>query len=131
MNYNQNGGPPQFPRLVSPNRHVGNAPNLPPWVLGGGPVQGLAQGGGQAHQPGLLQQLPRDNGRNADGGVGRLHTNSNPDANTKESKYEVFENLSEEFRNLAVYSPTQNETTFQKMRWAYSGQEPFKDYVHE
>ena len=106
-------------------------PIYPPRVLGGGPVQGLAQGGGQAHQPGLLQQLPRDNGRNADGGVGRLHTNSNPEANTKESKYQVFDNLSEEFKNLAVYSPTQNETTFQKMRWAYSGQEPFKDYVHE
>ena len=69
VNYNLNGGPPQLPRLVSPNRRLGNLPNLPPRVLGGGPVQGLAQGGGQAHQPGLLQQLqgPRDNVRNADG----------------------------------------------------------------
>ena len=119
--------------MISPNnRCVGNPPNLPPRVQGGGPVQGLAQGGGQAHQPGLLQQLhgARDNVRNADGGVGRLHVNSNPYANTKESKYEVFEDLSTEFRNLAVYSPTQNETTFQKMRWANTGQEPFEDYVH-
>ena len=109
MNYNPNGGSPQLPRLVSPNnRRIGNPPNLPPRVQGGGPVQGLAQGGGQAHQPGLLQELPRDNGRNADGEVGRLHTNSNPEANTKESKYEVSDNLSEEFRNLAVYSPTHN-----------------------
>ena len=51
-------------------------------------------------------------------------------SNELDSKYEVFDNLSEEFRNLAVYSPTHNETTFQKMRWAYSGQEPFEDYVH-
>ena len=51
VNYNQNGGPPQLPRLISPNRPVGNAPNLPPWVLGGGPAQRLAQGGGQALQP--------------------------------------------------------------------------------
>ena len=36
VNYNPNGGPPQLPRLVSPNRRVGNAPNLPPWVMGGG-----------------------------------------------------------------------------------------------
>ena len=126
VNYNQNGGPPQLPRLISPNRRVGNAPNLPPRVLGGGPAQGLAQGGGQALQPGLLQQLPRDNGRIADGGVGRLHANSNPDANTKESKYEIFTDLSEDLKNLAVYSPSQNETTFQKMRWAYTGQEPFE-----
>ena len=130
VNYNQNGGPPQLPRLISPNRRVGNAPNLPPRVLGGGPAQGLAQGGGQALQPGLLQQLPRDNGRIADGGVGRLHANSNPDANTKESKFEIFTDLSEDLKNLAVYSPSQNETTFQKMRWAYTGQEPFEDYVH-
>ena len=105
VNYNPNGGPPQLPRLVSPNnRRIGNPPNLPPRVQGGGPVQGLAQGGGQAHQPGLLQQLhnSRDNGRNADGGVDRLHTNSNPDANTKESKYEVFENLSEEYIEWAL-----------------------------
>ena len=121
VNYNPNGGPPQLPRLVSPNnRRIGNPPNLPPWVQGGGPAQGLAQGGGQAHQPGLLQQLhnPRDNGRTADGGVGHLHVNSNPDANMKESKYKVFDDLSAEFINLAVYSPSQNETTFQKMRWA-------------
>ena len=98
VNYNPNGGPPQreLPRLISPpNRRLGNLPNIPPWVQGGGPVQGLAQEGGQAHQPRLLQQLhgPRDNARNADGGVGCLHvnSNSNPDANTKESKYEVFE----------------------------------------
>ena len=38
--------------------------------------------------------------------------------------------LSDEFKNLAVYSPTKNETTFQKMRWAYTGLEPFEDYVH-
>ena len=84
VNYNQNGGPPQLPRLVSPNRRVGNAPNLPPRVLRGGPVQGQAQGGGQAHQPGLLQQLPglRENVRNAEGGVDRLHVNCDPDANT-------------------------------------------------
>ena len=30
VNYNPNGGPPQLPRLVSPNKCVGNAPNLPP-----------------------------------------------------------------------------------------------------
>ena len=63
-------------------------------------------------------------------GVDRLHINSNPDANTKESKYGVFDDLSAEFIDLAVYNPTQTETVFQKMRWVYSGQEPFEDYVH-
>ena len=91
-NYNPVGGPPQgrdLPRLISPNnRLAGNPPVLPPWVNGGGPAQGQAPEGGQAHQPGLLQQLPgpRESIRNlADGGVDRLHVNSNPDANTKES----------------------------------------------
>ena len=130
VHYNQNGGPPSLQRLISPNRRLGNAPMLPPRVMGGGPVQGLAQGGGQALQPGLLQQLPMDNGRNVDGGVGRLHANSYPDANTKEGKYEIFTDLSEDLKNLAQYNPSQNETTFQKLRWAYSGQEPFEDYVH-
>ena len=113
--YNLNGGPPlrDSPRLISPNsRRLGNPP-LPPRVLGGGPVQGPAHGEGQAHQPGLVQQL---NGRDADGGVARPHVNSNPDANTKESKYEVFDDLSADIKDLAVYNPTQNETTFQKMR---------------
>ena len=75
-NYNPTGGPPQgrdLPRLISPiNRRAGNPPVLPPRVNGGGPAQGQAQGGGQAHQPGLLQQLPgsRENVRNlVDGGV--------------------------------------------------------------
>ena len=93
-NYNPSGGPPSgrdLPRLISPNnRRAGNPPVIPLRVNGGGPAQGQAQGGGQAHQPGLLQQLPgsRENIRNlADGGVDRLHVNSNPDANTKESKY--------------------------------------------
>ena len=136
VNYNPNGGPPQreLPRLISPNyRRTGNPPSLPPRVNGGGPAQGQAQVGGQAHQPGLLQQLPgsRENVLNlADGGVDRLYINSNPDANTKESKYGVFDDLSAEFIDLAVYNPTQTETVFQKMRWVYSGQEPFEDYVH-
>ena len=51
-NYNSSGGPPQgrdLPRLNSPpNRRLGNPPVLPP----------RAAGGGQAHQPGLLQQQP-------------------------------------------------------------------------
>ena len=92
-NYNPTGGPPQgrdLPRLISPiNRRANNPPTLPPRVNGGGPVQGQAQGGGQAHQSGLLQQLPgpRENVRNlADGGVDCLYINSNPDANTEESK---------------------------------------------
>ena len=130
VHYNQNGGPPPLQRLISPNRRLGNAPMLPPRVMGVGPVQGLAQGGGQALQPGLLQQLPMDNGRNVDGGVGRLHANSCPDTNTKEGKYEIFTDLSEDLKVLAQYNPSQNETTFQKMRWAYSGQEPFEDYAH-
>ena len=92
-NYNPAGGPPlgrDLPRLLSPpNRRPGNPPVLPPRVNGGGPAQGQAQGGGQAHQPGLLQQQPgpRERIRSlADGGVDRIHINSNPDANTKESK---------------------------------------------
>ena len=48
----------------------------------------------------------------------------------KESKYGVFDDLSAEFIDLAVYNPTQTETVFQKMRWVYTGQEPFEDYVH-
>ena len=51
VNYNPNGGPPLLPRLISPNGRVGNAPDVPLRVLGGGPVQALAQRGGQAHQP--------------------------------------------------------------------------------
>ena len=52
VNYYPNGGPP-LPRLISPgNRRIGNPPSLPPWVNGGGPVQGQALGGGQAHQSG-------------------------------------------------------------------------------
>ena len=43
VNYNPNGGPPLLPRLISPNRRVGNAPDVPPRVLGGSPVQALAQ----------------------------------------------------------------------------------------
>ena len=92
-NYNPVGCPlpgRDLPRLVSPtNRRPGNPHVLPPRVNGGGPTQGQAQGGGQAHQPGLLQQLPepRDRIRSlADGGVHRLHVNPNPNANTKESK---------------------------------------------
>ena len=118
VHYNTNGGPPPIQRLISPNRRLGNAPMLPPRVMGGGPVQGPAQGGGQALQPGLLQQLNMDNGRNVDGGVGRLHANSYPDTNTKEGKYEIFTDLSEDLKVLAQYNPSQNETTFQKMRWA-------------
>ena len=61
-NYNPSGGPPQgrdLPRLNSPpNRRLGNPPVLPPRAAGEGPTQGQAQGGGQAHQPGLLQQQP-------------------------------------------------------------------------
>ena len=136
-NYNPAGGPPQgrdLPRLISPyKRRAGNPPVLPPGVNVGGPAQRHAQEGGQAHQPGLLQQLPgsRENVRNlVDGGVDRLHVNSNPDANTKESKYGVFDALEPEFIDLAVYNPTQTETVFQKMRWVYTGQEPSKDYVH-
>ena len=136
-NYNPLGGPPQgrdLPRLVSPvNRRAGTLPILPPRVNGGGPAQGQGQGGGKAHQPGLLQQLPRlrENVRSlVDGGVDRLHINSNPDANTKESKYGVFDDLSAEFIDLAVYNPSQTETVFQKIRWVYTGQEPFEDYAH-
>ena len=32
--------------------------------------------------------------------------------------------------DLAVYNPLQTETVFQKMRWVYTGQEPFEDYAH-
>ena len=91
-------------RIVSPNRRLGTAPNVPPR----GPVQGPAQGGAQALQPGLLQQLPRDNGRYADGGVGRLNANSYSDANTKEGKYEIFTDLSEDLKNLAQYNLTKS-----------------------
>ena len=114
VHYNQNGGPPPLPRLISPNERVGHAPDVPPRMLGGGPVQPLAPRGGQAHQPRLLQQLPRNNDNNADGGAGRLHTSSNPESNTKESKYEVFNDISAELMSRAVYNPTHNETTFQK-----------------
>ena len=124
VNYNPNGGPPQgreLPRLISPiNRRAGTPPTLPPWVNGGGPAQGQAQGGGQAHQSGLLQQLhgSRENVRNlADGGVDPLHVNSNPDANTKESKYGVFDALEPEYVDLVVYNPSRTKTVFQKMRW--------------
>ena len=99
-NYNPAGGPPpgrELPRLIFPtNRRAGNPPVLPPRVNGGGPAQEQAQGVGQAHQPGLFQQLPgpRESIRNlVDGGVDRLHVNSNPDVNTKESKYGVFDAL--------------------------------------
>ena len=107
---------------------------LPPRVAGGGPPQGQAQGGGQAHQPGLLQQQPagpRERIRSlADGGADRIHVNPNPDANTKESKYVVFDTLDQELIDLAVYNPSQTETVLQKMRWIYTGQEPFEDFVH-
>ena len=103
VDYNAQGGPPTLQRLISPKRRLGIAPVLPPGVMGGGPVQRPAQGGGQALQPGLLQQLNMDNGRNVDGGVGRLHANSCPDANTKEGKYEIFTDL-----RLAQYNPSQN-----------------------
>ena len=107
---------------------------LPPRVAGGGPPQGQAQGGVQAHQPGLLQQQPvgpRERIRSlADGGADRIQVNPNPDANTKESKYVVFDTLDQELIDLAVYNPSQTETVFQKMRWVYTGQEPFKDFVH-
>ena len=56
--------------------------------------------------------------------------NPNPDANTKKSKYGVFNTLDQELIDLAVYNPTQTETVFQKMRWVYTGQELFEDFVH-
>ena len=121
VHYNQNGGPP-LPRLmpISPNGRVGHAPDVPPRVSGGGPAQILAPRGGQAQQPGL-QQLPRNNEHTEDGGAGRHHTSSNPESNTKESKYEVFNDISAELMSRAVYTPTHNETTFQKQRWSYTG----------
>ena len=54
-----------LPRLISPiNRRAENPPVLPFRVNGRGPAQGQAQGGGQAHQPGLLQQLPGSREKN-------------------------------------------------------------------
>ena len=38
--------------------------------------------------------------------------------------------LEPEYVDLAVYNSSQTETVFQKMRWVYTGQEPFEDYVH-
>ena len=29
-----------------------------------------------------------------------------------------------------MYNPSQTETVFQKMRWVYTGQEPFEDYAN-
>ena len=138
-NYNPARGPPQgrdLPRLNSmPNRLPGNPPVLPPRAAGGGPTQGQAQVGGNATvQHGLLQQQPvgqRERIRSlADGGVERMNVSSNPDANTKESKYGIFDTLEPELVDLAVYNPFQTETVFQKMRWAYTGQEPCEDYAH-
>ena len=138
-NYNPAGGPPQgrdLPRLTSPpNGRLGNPPVLPPRAAGGGPTQGQAQVGGNATvQHGLLQQQPvgqRERIRSlADGGVERMNVSSNQDANTKESKYGIFDTLGPELVDLAMYNPSQTETVFQKMRWAYTGQEPFEDYCH-
>ena len=42
----------------------------------------------------------------------------------------MFDAREPEFIDLAVYNPSQTETVFQKMRWFYTGQEPFEDYVH-
>ena len=45
-------------RILSPNKGLGTAPNVPPR----GPVQGPAQGGAQAPQPGptlILMQIPK------------------------------------------------------------------------
>ena len=42
----------------------------------------------------------------------------------------MFDTLEPELIDLAVYNPSQTETVFQKMRWFYTGQEPFEDYVH-
>ena len=112
--YNAQGGPPSQ-RLISPNRRLGNAPMLPPRVMGGNPAQGPAQGGGQAYQPGLLQQLNVDQGRTVDGGVDRRHVNST-DSNTKEGKYEVFCELPADLKLLAQYNPSTTEMTFQKLR---------------
>ena len=130
VHYNVNGGPPLL-RLMptSPNGRVGHAPDVPPRVSGSGPAQILAPRGGQAQQPGLQQPL-RNEDRIDDGEAGRLHTSSNPESNTKESKYEVFNPINAELVSRAVYTPTQNETTFQKQRWSYTGQEPFEDFAH-
>ena len=54
----------------------------------------------------------------------------NPESNTNESEYEVFIDISAELVSRAVYTPSHNETTFQKMRWSYTGQEPFEDFAH-
>ena len=59
-----------------------------------------------------------------------MNVSSNQDANTKESKYGIFDTLEPELVDLAMYNPSQTETVFQKMRWAYTGQEPFEDYCH-
>ena len=110
-------------------------PVLPPRVAGGGLTQGQAQGGGQAQvQHGPLQQKPGGQWERirslADGGAERTHVFYNPDANTKESNYGVFDTLEPELVDLAVYNPSQTETVFQKMRWVYTGQEPFEDYAN-
>ena len=59
-----------------------------------------------------------------------MNVSSTSDANTKESKYGIFDTLEPELLDLAVYSPTQTETVFQKMRWAYTGNEPVEDFAH-
>ena len=45
-------------------------------------------------------------------------------------KYGVFDTLDQELIDLAVYNPSQTETVFQKMRWVYTGQEPFEGFVN-
>ena len=59
-----------------------------------------------------------------------MNVSSNPDANTKESKYGIFHTLEPELVDLAVYNPSQTETVFQKMRWEYTGNKPLEDYIH-
>ena len=126
--YNAQGGPPSQ-RIISPNRRLGNAPMLPPRVMGGNPAPVPAQAGGQAYQPGLLEQLNINPGRAVDGGVDRRHVNST-DSNTLEGKYEIFRELPADLMSLAQYNPSSTEMTFQKLRWAYTGQEAFEDYAH-
>ena len=104
-------------------------------AAGGGPTHGQAQvGGNAAVKLGPLQQKPvgqRERIKSlADGGGECMNVSSNPDANTKESKYGIFDTLEPELENLAVYNPLQTETVFQKMQWAYTGQAPFEDYCH-
>ena len=121
-NYNPNGGPPFGKRLAKVSLTSQQTSWEPPRVAPQGCRRGSTPGPSSRRGPGSSAW----SSPTASCWIQR----NTRDGNTKESNYGVFDTLDQELIDLTVYNLSQTETVFQKMRWVYTGQEPFKAFVH-